>query len=300
MKILVTGSSGLIGSALVSFLTREGHQVTRLVRSKPASGAAEIYWDPSAGRLDPASLVGFDAVVHLAGESVAAGRWTAERKARIRDSRVQGTLLLSKALAGLAKRPAVLACASAVGYYGNRGEEILKESSSSGSGFLAEVCRDWEDASEAAARSGIRVAKLRIGLVLSSKGGALAKMVPAFRLGAGGRMGNGKQYMSWIAIDDLVGIIVHTLRTGGLAGPANAVAPNPVTNAEFTQALGKVLRRPTLFPMPAFAVRLAFGEMADELLLASARVEPAKLLATGYRFRFAQLEPALQHVLDTA
>lgn len=300
MKILVTGSSGLIGSALVPVLTSEGHDVTRLVRSKPRLGEAGIYWDPSIETIDTPSLEGFGGVVHLAGENIAAGRWTAEQKARIRDSRVKGTRLLAESLARLARRPAVLLCASALGYYGNRGEEVLKESSPSGSGFLAEVCREWEAAAEPAARCGIRVVNLRMGVVLSPKGGALSRMLPPFRLGLGGRVGDGKQYMSWIAIDDVVGAFSFALKREALCGPVNVVAPNPVTNAEFTKTLGRVLGRPTVFPMPAFAARLAFGEMADALLLASARLEPAKLLGTGYAVRFAELEGALRHLLRGA
>jgi uncharacterized protein len=300
MKILVTGSGGLIGSALVPVLASEGHDVTRLVRSKVRLGEAGIYWDPSTETIDKPSLEGFGAVVHLAGESIAAGRWTAEQKARIRDSRVKGTRLLAESLARLARRPAVLLCASALGYYGDRGEEALKESSPSGSGFLAEVCREWEAAAEPAARSGIRVVNLRMGVVLSPKGGALAAMLLPFRLGVGGRIGDGKQYMSWIAIDDVVGAFSFALKSEALGGPVNVVAPNPVTNLEFTKTLGRVLGRPTVLPMPAFAARLAFGEMADALLLASARLEPAKLLATSYAFRFAELEGALRHLLRGA
>jgi uncharacterized protein (TIGR01777 family) len=297
MNILVSGSTGLVGSALVPFLTAKGHRVTRLVRARPEPGKAEVYWDPAAGRIDAASIEGLDAVVHLSGESIASGRWTAEKKARIRDSRTKGTRLLSESLAGLAKPPKVFACASAVGYYGNRGEELLKESSPPGSDFVAKVCRAWEASTEPARGKGIRVVNLRIGIVLSAAGGALAKMLPPFRMGVGGKIGDGKQYMSWIAMDDLVEIISHALKSDALAGPVNAVTPNPVTNAEFTRTLGRVLRRPIIFPMPAFAVRLAFGEMADALLLASQRVEPAKLLKTGYAFRYPELELALRHLL---
>ncbi len=297
MKVLITGSSGLIGSALVPLLTSQGQSVTRLVRSRARLGEGEISWDPSAGNIDAGSLEGFDAVVHLAGENIAAGRWTAEQKTRIRDSRVKGTRLLAESLARLARRPAVLLCASALGYYGNRGEEVLQESSASGSGFLAEVCREWEAAAEPAAWSGIRVVNLRMGVVLSPEGGALAAMLLPFRLGVGGRIGDGKQYMSWIAIEDVVGACSFALKSEALCGPVNVVAPNPVTNLEFTKTLGRVLGRPTVFPMPAFAARLAFGEMADALLLASARLEPAKLLATGFKFRFTALQPALRHIL---
>lgn len=297
MKILVTGSTGLIGSALVPFLTTGGHNVVRLVRSKPKPGAAEVYWDPGAGNIDTAGLEGLDAVVHLAGENIAAGRWTTAQKARIRDSRVRGTRLLCESLVRLAQPPKVLVCASATGYYGDRGEEVLQEESPPGSGFLAEVCRAWEAATEPAVQRATRVVHLRIGVVLSRAGGALAKMLLPFRLGAGGTLGSGKQYWSWIALDDVVGAIHHALMTDALQGPVNVVAPHAVTNREFTKTLGSVLARPTLFPMPGFAVRLAFGEMADDLLLASTRVEPKQLLATGYAFRYPKLEDALRHLL---
>jgi uncharacterized protein (TIGR01777 family) len=297
MHVLVTGSTGLVGSALLPALTHSGHRVTRLVRSQPRSGEAAVRWDPAAGTVDVAGLVGLDAVVHLAGENIASARWTPEQKAKIRDSRVKGTQLLCQSLAQLAQPPKVLVCASAIGYYGDRGAEVLREDSAPGSGFLAEVCRAWEAATEPAAQKGIRVVRLRIGLVLSATGGALKKMLPPFRMGLGGKIGSGQQYMSWIDLDDLVGAILHALTTEPLAGPVNGVAPNPVTNLEFTKTLGRVLGRPTLFPMPAFAARLAFGEMADALLLASTRVVPTRLSATGFTFRYPQLESALRHVL---
>jgi len=298
MDILVSGSRGLIGSALVSFLTAEGHRVIPLVRSKPDSPAADaVRWDPEAGRIDPVGLEGLDAAVHLAGENLAEGRWTAEKKARIRDSRVRGTQLLCAALAGLEQPPQVLIGASAIGYYGDRGEETLTEESEPGSGFLADVCREWEAATEPATQRGIRVVNLRFGMVLSATGGALATMLPPFRKGVGGVLGNGKQFMSWIALDDVVGVIYHALLTPSLQGPVNAVSPHPVTNRQFTRILGKVLRRPTLLALPAFAARLAFGEMADALLLASARVEPTRLLETGFAFRYPELEGALRHLL---
>lgn len=296
MNVLVTGSSGLIGSALVSFLLTNGHGVTHLVRVNPRPGRAEVYWDPAAGMLDTVGLEGMDAVVHLAGENII-GRWSAEKKARIRDSRVKGTRLLCEGLARLVQPPNVLVCASAIGYYGDRGEEVLREESAPGTSFLADVCRQWEAAAAPAAQKGIRVVHLRIGLVLSAAGGALAKMLPPFRMGVGGKLGNGRQYVSWITIDDLVGVISHALTTPTLRGPVNAVTPHPVTNLEFTQTLGRVLSRPTVLPMPAFAARLAFGEMADEVLLASARVEPARLLASGYSFRHPQLEASLRRLL---
>ena len=312
MKIVITGSSGLIGTALIASLTEAGdesgseagHRVTRLVRSRPRTQAGEAHWDPAAGEMDATALEGQDAVVNLAGETIAE-RWTAAHKARIRDSRIQGTRLLCDAMAHLQKRPstgsglrpAVLVNASAIGFYGDRGAERLTEDSPPGTGFLAETCREWEAATAAAAQAGVRVVYLRTGVVLSARGGALAKMLPPFRLGLGGRIGSGTQFMSWIALDDLVGIVRHALATPTLAGPVNAVAPNPVTNQEFTTTLGKVLGRPTPFPVPAFAMRLAFGQMADELLLGSARVEPQRLAASGYSFRFPDLEAALRHVL---
>ena len=270
--------------------------MTRLVRSKPKPEEAEIQWDPVVGTMDTASLEGLDAGVHLAGESIAE-RWTAEKKTKIRDSRVKGTRLLCESLARLSQPPKAVVCASAIGYYGDRGEEVLREESAAGSGFLAEVCRGWEAAADPARQRGIRVVHLRIGVVLSPAGGALAQMLFPFRMGLGGKLGSGKQYLSWIAIDDLIRVISHALTTDTLQGPVNAVAPNPVTNLDFTRTLGRVLARPTLFPMPAFAARLAFGEMADELLLASARVEPIRLSATGYQFRHPVLEGALRHLL---
>jgi uncharacterized protein (TIGR01777 family) len=247
--------------------------------------------------VDTGGLEDMDAVVHLAGENIASGRWTAERKRRIRDSRVRGTRLLADSLARLKEPPKVLVCASAIGYYGNRPEETVNEDSSSGSGFLPEVCREWEKATKPAEESGIRVVGTRFGIVLSPSGGALAKMLLPFRLGAGGKIGSGQQYMSWISLDDAIGAIDHALVTESLAGAVNVVAPRPVTNSEFTKTLGQVLRRPTLFPMPAIAARLLLGEMAEELLLASIRVEPARLLATGYKFRHPDLEGALRQLL---
>ncbi len=300
MKVLVSGASGLVGSALVPFLTAGGHRVTRLVRSQPRPGVAEIHWDPAAGVQDLRSLEGMDAVVHLAGENIASGRWTAARKARIRDSRVTGTSTLCETLTRLAQPPKVLVSASAIGYYGDRGAEPLWENSAFGTGFLPEVCRVWEEATQPAVHKGIRVVLLRIGIVLSPAGGALAKLLFPFKLGLGGIIGSGKQYMSWIALDDVAGAIHHALVTDTLQGPVNAVAPFPVTNREFTKTLGWVLGRPTVLPLPAFAAHLALGEMADALLLASTRVEPKRLLATQYAFRCPELDGALRHVLGKA
>jgi len=299
VKIAVTGSSGLVGSALVPHLAEGGHQVVRLVRSRTVR-PAEIAWDPEGGTIDSASLEGLGAVVHLAGESIADGRWTEAKKNRIRHSRVGSTRLLAATIAGLSRPPQVLVCASAVGYYGDRGDEPLREDSPPGGDFLAGVCRAWEGAAEAAARKGVRVVHQRFGMILSPAGGALARMLPPYRLGAGGPIGTGRQYVSWIALDDVLGAIGHALTAGTLRGPINTVSPHPVTNRDFSRVFGRVLHRPAILPMPAFAARLVFGEMADALLLSSQRVEPARLLASGYRFLHPDLEPALRHLLGRA
>jgi uncharacterized protein (TIGR01777 family) len=297
MRILVTGSNGMIGHALLAFLSADGHKVVTLTRSKSDATGRHIVWDPDAGIIDKDDLEDFEAVIHLAGESIV-GRWTPEKKARILESRAKGTRLLCETLAQLRSRPMVLVSASAVGYYGDRGDEVLDEESSAGSLFLSQVAKAWEDATEAAASNGIRVVNLRIGFVLSKDGGGLATMLLPFKLGIGGRVGSGRQYLSWIAIDDLVGAISHAILADSLRGPVNAVAPHPVTNREFTDTLGSVLWRPTIFPLPAFAARMVMGEMADELLLASARINPTRLLASGYKFRFPELKGALRHVLE--
>ena len=299
MNVLVTGSGGLIGSALLPALAADGHQVRRLRRA-PAEGPDATSWNPQDGTFAPGALDGIDAVVHLAGENIAGGRWTAARKARIRDSRVDGTHRLCAALAGLDAPPRVLVAASAIGYYGDREDELLDEAAPPGSGFLPEVSRAWEAASAPAREAGIRVVHLRIGIVLSPAGGALGQMLLPFKLGAGGVLGSGGQYMSWIAIDDVVGIARHALADDELSGPVNAVAPRAVTNREFTRTLGKVLRRPTILPAPAFALRIALGEMADALLLASTRVDPAALRSTAFEFQHPELEGALRHVLGRA
>jgi len=299
MRILVTGSSGLIGSALVPFLTAGGHRVIRLIRSQsqtPTLGES-WGWDPERGTILSAGRDEPEAVVHLAGENIAGARWTQRQKALIRDSRVKGTRVLSDLMGRRSPPPKVLVCASAIGYYGDRGDEILREESASGSGFLPEVCREWEAACQPAAEKGIRVVNLRIGVVLSPLGGALAKMLTPFKLGAGGVIGSGRQYMSWVAVDDVVSTIHFALTHDSLRGPVNSVAPNAVTNRDFIQTLGRVLSRPTLIPMPAFVARLAFGEMAEALLLASTRVEPARLLESGFTFRYPDLESALRYLL---
>ena len=298
MRILVSGSTGLVGSALIPALVSGGHEVVRLVRSQASPPDRAIRWDPASGFVDSARLEGIEGVVHLAGESIASGRWTEAKKSRIRDSRVLGTRLLSEALARAAAPPRVMACASAIGFYGDRGDERLTEASPAGQGFLPDVCREWEAAARPAEESGIRVVSLRFGVILSRWGGALARMLTPFRLGAGGRIGSGRQHMSWIAVDDAVGAIGHAL-TQSLAGPINVVSPQPITNLEFTRALGRALSRPTILPMPALAAKLAFGEMAEALLLASARVEPARLAGSGFRFRHPELGAALRHVLGS-
>lgn len=297
MRILVTGASGLIGSALVPALAGAGHDVLRLTRGAGRRRAGTVLWDPAAGTIDRAALEGLDAVVHLAGENISTGRWTAEKKARIRDSRVEGTRLLTTALAGLDTPPHTLVAASAIGFYGHRGRDEVDEDSAPGAGFLADVCREWEAATAPAVQRTIRVVQLRIGVVLSSDGGALASMLTPFRLGLGGPVGSGNQYMSWIAIDDVVAAVQFALTTTALAGPVNAVAPQPVQNREFAQTLGRVLGRPASVPFPAFAVRALFGEMGEELLLSSTRVIPHRLQEAGFTFRFPTLEPALQHLL---
>ena len=297
MRILVSGSTGFIGSELVTLLRSKNHPVLRLVRSKSSSPDEQILWNPIARVLDVKKLEGLDAVFHLAGDPIAQGRWTPEKKAQIRDSRVRGTLFLAESLARLERPPKSLLCASAIGIYGDRAGENLTEESSLGSGFLAEVGKQWEAACEPASQKGIRVVHLRTGVVLSPQGGALKMMLLPFRLGLGGILGTGQQSMSWISLPDVVNAFHHALQTESLRGPVNIVSPNPVTNQEFTKTIGRVLKRPTILPAPAFALRIALGEMADEILLASARVEPKRLKATGYRFLHPDLETALSALL---
>ena len=298
MRVLVTGASGPIGAALLSSFKADGAEVTRTSRraAPSISGEKVVVWDP----LQPMSadvVSGMDAVIHLAGESIV-GRWNPAKKQAIRDSRVAGTAYLAQALASAANKPRVLVCASAIGYYGNRGDEIMRESSPAGSGFLSQVCEEWEAATRPATDAGIRTVKLRIGVVLSPRGGALEKMLLPFKLGLGGKLGNGRQWMSWIDVQDLVGAVRHALNTDSLTGPVNAVAPQPVTNAEFTKTLASVLHRPALCAIPAFAARLVLGEMADALMLASTRVAPEKLASSGYQFLFPTLRESLARLLQ--
>jgi uncharacterized protein (TIGR01777 family) len=301
-RILVSGVSGPIGAALLPSLRAAGYSVARLVRGAATGGArdgteddGQIAWDP-ARPISPESVSGFDAVIHLAGESII-GRWTAEKKRKIRESRVDGTSHLAQALANANVKPRVFISSSAIGYYGNRGDEILKEESAAGTGFLPEVCREWEMATETASKAGLRTVQIRTGIVLSTAGGALAKMLTPFKLGLGGIVGSGLQWMSWIDVQDMVGAIQHILKTDRLRGPVNLVAPTPVRNAEFTKTLASVLSRPAIFPMPAFVVKLIFGEMGETVLLGSQRVEPGQLVASGYSFHFRELQASLEAML---
>lgn len=299
MKILVSGSTGLVGTSLVARLRAEHHEVVGLVRRVPANDdEAVVAWDPSNGTIEPGELEGFDAVIHLAGENIAARRWSTKQKARIRDSRVEGTSLLARTLAGLESPPATMICASAIGWYGDAGDEWQDESQPPGTGFLPDVCRDWEAAADPAREAGLRVVHARIGVVLAREGGALKAMLLPFRLGLGGRVGSGQQYWSWIALDDLVAALKHLVETDSLQGPVNLVAPAPATNREFTRTLGRVLGRPTIFPMPGVMARLLLGEMANELMLTGARIRSTLLAESGFDFRCPDLESALRHVLD--
>lgn len=295
-RILIAGASGLIGRALRARFEPAGHEVWTLVR-RPPSGPREISWDPAAGRLDPAAVDGMDAIVNLAGENIAAGRWTTARRTAILRSRVDATRTLAVALPQLRRKPDVFVSASAVGYYGDRGDELLAENAPIGHGFLPEVCLAWETHAEGAARAGVRTVLLRFGVVLTAAGGALAKMLPVFRAGLGGRVGSGRQWMSWIDLDDAVGAVGHAIADSRCRGAMNVVAPEPVTNAEFTATLARVLRRPAVLPVPAVALRVLFGAMADGTLLASTRAEPRVLRETGFMFRRPSLEAALRHEL---
>jgi len=295
MDVLVSGGTGLIGETLIPELEAGGHRVRRLSREPRSQG--DIRWDPDAGIIE-GDLAGADAVIHLAGESIAEGRWTQEKKRRILESRKKGTRLLAEKVAALPEPPSVMVSASATGYYGNRGNELLDEESEPGTLFLSKVCQEWEAAAEPAREAGIRVVHPRFGIVLSTEGGALGTTLPIFKLGGGGKIGSGRQYWSWVAFDDVVGAIMHALNSDTLRGPMNVVAPDPPTNAEYTKTLGRVLGRPTFFAVPAPAARVGLGEIADELLLASARVEPTKLEETGYEYRHPELEDALRYLLE--
>src|ERR1051325_5360164 len=301
MKVIVTGSGGLVGRALIRSLLADGHSVTRLVRGGAqqfrAPGSAAVEWNPEGGTIDASALEGHDAAVHLAGEPVAEGRWDDEKKRRILESRVKGTRLIAETIASLKEKPRVLVSASAIGFYGDRGSEVLREESASGEGFLSEVCREREKATLAASQAGVRVVHVRIGFVLSGEGGGLQKMLTPFKLGVGGKVGSGRQYISWITLEDLVRVIRRAIEDESLRGPVNAVAPTAVTNEEFTKALGRVLGRPTILPVPTFMLRLAFGEVADAVMLSSTRVEPARLMEAGFDFKDSEIEGALRRVL---
>jgi hypothetical protein len=291
VRILVSGVSGLVGRAVARALASD-HEVGRLVRTE-ARAPGEVLWDWVGRRFDSAAAEGCDAVVHLAGENLGSGRWTEERKRRIRDSRVEGTGFLATSLAALQRPPRVFVAASAVGFYGDTGEAIADERSPAGRGFLAEVCRDWEAAASPLAQQGVRVVWLRFGLVLSPEGGALGRMLPVFRLGLGGPVGSGRQWMSWIALEDVVRVVSWVLAEESVRGPVNVVAPEPVRNRDFARVLGRAVRRPVVLRVPAIALRLLLGEMAEALLLASSRVVPRVLSSQGFEFRFARLDEAL-------
>lgn len=293
--VAVTGASGLLGARLLPALHDAGHRTLPIVR-RPA-GAGEAHWDPQRGTVDVDRLAGVTAAIHLAGESIAARRWTRAVKARIRASRVQGTRLLAESLARLSPRPSALVSASAIGIYGDRDDEVLTEESRLGSDFLATTGQEWEAATAAAADAGIRVVHLRLGIVLAREGGALPRMARPFLVGVGGPIGGGRQWMSWVAIEDVVAVVLAALADPAYGGALNVVAPEPVRNADFAKALGRVLHRPALLPAPAFALRLLLGELADIALLASQRVQPARLAALGFHHRYPTLEPALRHAL---
>ena len=297
MNVAVTGASGLIGSALVNLLTSKGHTVHKIVRSKSQENEEDINWLPEHGDWDTAFSNGLDAVVHLAGENIASNRWSEKKKEKIRNSRIMGTRRLCENILKLGNPPDVFVCASAIGFYGDRGDEILTEESSIGDRFLSEVCEKWEEEAAVASSDNTRVVNLRFAMVISSEGGAIPEMLSAFKKGVGGRLGSGKQYVSWVVIDDAINAIHHVLTNDSLRGPVNVSSPNPVTNKVFTKTFGKIIKRPTFMPMPAFAVRLAFGEIADELLLASTRVEPAKLIDSGFKFEYSDIGDALRKVL---
>lgn len=297
LNILISGASGAIGSALTPFLTTGGHRVFKLVRRTPHAHRDEIFWDPEKQILDKSALAGIDAVIHLAGDNIGEGRWTAAKKRRIIDSRVNGTSLIADAIAGLDRKPAVMICASAIGFYGDRGDRVLTESDPAGGDFISEVCHKWEHAAQPAIDAGIRTAFFRIGVVLSPIGGALERLLLPFYLGLGSRIASGRQYLSWVTADDVLGALYYTLMNDTIAGPVNCTAPEPVTNAVFTETFARILSRPALFSLPPFVIKSAFGQQGEEILLSSTRVVPEKLLQNGYTFRFKELDGALAHVL---
>lgn len=297
MKVAITGSTGLVGRKIASGLKADGHQVVKLVRGEP-KGTDEFSWDPDSEKIDAKAFEGVDAVIHLAGENIATKRWSSEQKMKIKQSRIKGTKLIADTLATLDNPPRTLVSTSAIGFYGDRGNEILTEDSTSGAGFLAGVCRDWEDATRTAESKGIRVIHARLGVVLSREGGALKMMLPPFLLGAGGPLGDGKQYMSWIDLDDTAKAFIYMATKDSVSGPVNVVAPNPLTNAEFTKTLAKVIHRPAFFPVPTIGVKVLFGEMGEELLLSSNRVSSSKLVGAGFEFVYPELESALKHELN--
>lgn len=299
MRILISGAGGTVGRALAPSLAADGHAIARLVRGRPG-GAGEFHWDPAAGALDPAAIASCDALIHLAGASIAAGRWSASRKDEILESRRMGTRLVATAIARATPPPRVLICASAMGFYGDRGDEVLTEASGPGVGFLAQVVRIWEGEARPATEAGVRVVHLRLGLVLARHGGALPRMALPFRLGLGGPIGSGRQWMSWIALDDLVRVFKRALTADDLSGPINAASPGPVTNREFTRILGRVLGRPAFLPLPGWVLRGVLGEMGNELLLFSQRMTPARLLANGFEFEHPALEESLRHTFGAA
>lgn len=296
--VAISGASGLVGTALTALLHAEGKSVLAMTRQDGGSYQDSIRWDPATGLTNPTRLESVDAVVHLAGESIAAGRWNSALKRKIRTSRIEGTRSLVKSIAAVGKRPKVLVCASAIGFYGDRGASELDESSAAGTGFLADVCREWEAEANAAKDLGVRVVNVRIGVVLSPKGGALAKMILPFKLGLGGIVGPGTQYWSWIGLNDLVRVIAFCINNESIEGPVNAVSPTPLTNKEFTKEIGKSLKRPTIFPLPSFMAKIVLGEMADALLLSSARVLPKALQKSGFEFQHPDLAECLKHELN--
>jgi uncharacterized protein len=298
MKVLISGGSGVVGSALTNSLRADGTSVSHFVRPGRQALPGDVLWDPSRATVDVPAMEGYDAIVHLSGANIAGGRWTDQRKALLRSSRVDSTRVLVDSLSHLKKPPRVFVCASAVGFYGDRGDELLTESSGYGNDFLSILCRAWEGEAARASANGTRTVMTRFGIILATQGGALPRMLTPFKLGLGGRLGSGKQWMSWVALEDVVRILRAAIADETIHGPVNVVAPHPVQNSEFTQALAGVLHRPAIFPAPAFALRLALGQMADALLLSSQRVQPEKLAKLNYQFRFETLQPALQAILS--